>query len=536
MAELWDLYDKNRCKLNKTVHRGDYLNDDEYHLVVNAWIRNKNNEFLITQRSANKSYAFMWETTGGSALAGEDSIDAAAREIKEELGIDIDKSTARLVGTKLRYYKGCPDILDVWIFTSDVKITDVTIQEEEVNDVMWASVDTIKKMKADGKFESNAYFDEVMKTLEDEIYYIGFNANNAICNDSFFKGSITLYPTKEKGNNYYSAKVLEDTKSSEFMQKYHDFVYSKALELQKNNVNTYFICFNEKIRKLCSDMDNINIVRSNSSEVLDMLNNKFKTRDLVKSIVPILNYHILDDTNISYDELKQLVGNSSFVLQAESGAGGDSTYLINNSDDMNLVEDNFIKFCVSKYIKNTPLNTTLIIGKDDIIYLPPSVQLIKVTNHKFKYVGGDFKKIQSLDKKLLDDLKDYSMNIAKKVQKLNYRGVLGIDYVLFNNQIYFMEINPRFQASSFILSLFLQKSDNTDVAKLHYQALINEKLDQVSIKQIDYSFVNCNDLQPFSNLKDYEIIENGYFKDNKSSYYRKVFNRSIIEEDSFEKE
>ena len=29
---------------------------------------------------------------------------------------------------------------------------------------------------------------------------VGFNANNAICNESFFEGSITLYPTNEKGN------------------------------------------------------------------------------------------------------------------------------------------------------------------------------------------------------------------------------------------------------------------------------------------------------------------------------------------------
>ena len=32
--EYWDLYDKNRQKLNKVVKRGDYLKDDEYHLVV----------------------------------------------------------------------------------------------------------------------------------------------------------------------------------------------------------------------------------------------------------------------------------------------------------------------------------------------------------------------------------------------------------------------------------------------------------------------------------------------------------------------
>lgn len=29
--EYWDLYDKDKNKLNKTVKRGDYLSDDEYH-------------------------------------------------------------------------------------------------------------------------------------------------------------------------------------------------------------------------------------------------------------------------------------------------------------------------------------------------------------------------------------------------------------------------------------------------------------------------------------------------------------------------
>ena len=40
MAEYWDIYDKNFEKINKTVKRGDKLEDDEYHLVINAWIVN----------------------------------------------------------------------------------------------------------------------------------------------------------------------------------------------------------------------------------------------------------------------------------------------------------------------------------------------------------------------------------------------------------------------------------------------------------------------------------------------------------------
>lgn len=165
MKEYWDLYDKDRNKLDKVVARGDKLSDDEYHLVVNAWIKNSNNEFLITQRSENKAHPLMWECTGGSALLGETSIDAAIREIKEELGIGIDKSTGKFIGSTLRYYPNCPDILDVWVFESNVKIDDVTIQEEEVNDVMWASAEKIKELYDNGKFESNAYFDDILDSV-----------------------------------------------------------------------------------------------------------------------------------------------------------------------------------------------------------------------------------------------------------------------------------------------------------------------------------------------------------------------------------
>lgn len=156
--ELWDLYDKNRNKLNKVAKRGDYLKDDEFHLVVNAWIINKNGEFLITQRNEYKSHPLMWETTGGSVNLGEDSITGALREVKEELGIDLDISNAKLIGSTTRYYEGCPDILDVWLFESNVLLDEITIQKEEVNDVMWASKEKILELFNNKKFEANAFF------------------------------------------------------------------------------------------------------------------------------------------------------------------------------------------------------------------------------------------------------------------------------------------------------------------------------------------------------------------------------------------
>lgn len=534
--EYWDLYDKDRNKLTKQVKRGEYLNDDEFHLVINAWIKNDNDEFLITQRAANRSHPLKWECTGGSAQAGESSIEAAIREVKEELGIDVSPSNGKLVGTTFRYYKGCPDILDVWIFTSNENIENVTIQEEEVADVKWASIEEIRELFRLGKFEANAMFEKVLLSVTPEpIYYIGFNANNAICNENFFAGSITLYPNKELGNIYYSNKLLNDTKSEDFMKKYRDYIYKTILEIKKNNSNAKFIYFNSKIKKLCSDMEDVDFIEFEKSPIIDKLNNKYYTRELVKDIVPVMDYIWLDKQELKYSYIKKKLSSNKFVIQADVGAGGEETYCIAEEKDMNNVQDSANKYCVSKYLKHIPLNITIIIGEYDTIYLPISAQLISLINNKYKYVGADFVFPKTLDKSIITKIEDYSAKIIDKLKEFGYKGILGIDYILDNNNnLYFMEINPRFQSSSFLISLYLEKYCNTSIAEMYYLAATGKYIGNNYIPDINQSFLNCNINQKFNNYKENEIVDHGYFSENQSSYYRKIFNYSILNNMDFE--
>lgn len=162
LMEYWDLYDENRRKLNKIAVRGSILNDNEFHLVVNVWIKNKNNEFLISRRSKNKSHPLMWETTGGSVLLGEESIDATIREAKEELNVDLDKLKGKLIGSEKRYFKGRNDIIDVWLFESNASLNDIKLQKEEVCDCMWANRERIKELYNKGVFDANPYFEEII--------------------------------------------------------------------------------------------------------------------------------------------------------------------------------------------------------------------------------------------------------------------------------------------------------------------------------------------------------------------------------------
>ena len=83
--ELWDVYDIDRQLTGKVTERvnGKALPQGEYHLVVHIGIFNGKGELLIQQRQPWKAgYPNLWDVSAaGSALAGENSAQAAEREL-----------------------------------------------------------------------------------------------------------------------------------------------------------------------------------------------------------------------------------------------------------------------------------------------------------------------------------------------------------------------------------------------------------------------------------------------------------------------
>ena len=91
--EIWDLYNKEGKKTGRTWERshggGKGIPDGYYHMVVEILVQHVDGTFLLTKRDMNKDvYPGYWEASaGGSAVADEEPLDAAKRELYEETGL-----------------------------------------------------------------------------------------------------------------------------------------------------------------------------------------------------------------------------------------------------------------------------------------------------------------------------------------------------------------------------------------------------------------------------------------------------------------
>ncbi len=157
--ELWDVYDAEGNLTGKTHLRALPLAPDEYHLCVHVWTMNSKGEFLLTKRSGNKSMPGLWESTGGSVTAGEDSFSAALREVREETGIELVPGN----GEFLFRYSGLSFHCDVWLFRQDFDLEQVKLLEGETCGAMAADRERIIELIRNNEFVPYEYIEDFLE-------------------------------------------------------------------------------------------------------------------------------------------------------------------------------------------------------------------------------------------------------------------------------------------------------------------------------------------------------------------------------------
>ena len=92
-----------------------------------------------------------WGVTGGHPKSGETPLQGIITEIKEELGLDFSNENI------IEYDSGCDgkECFKMYFVTKDVNLKDITIQEEELTEVRWFSMEELRHMVEANELNEN---------------------------------------------------------------------------------------------------------------------------------------------------------------------------------------------------------------------------------------------------------------------------------------------------------------------------------------------------------------------------------------------
>ena len=140
--EFNDIYDKNRQLTGRVLRRGEPFRPGEFGLVVCVWVYDGRGNLLLTRRAPGKSFAGTWENSGGAARAGEDSLSAICRELREETGIRAGEEEFEFLGSDRDRYTH----YDFYCLKRTTPLTQIVLLPGETDGVQWASMDQVRHM------------------------------------------------------------------------------------------------------------------------------------------------------------------------------------------------------------------------------------------------------------------------------------------------------------------------------------------------------------------------------------------------------
>ena len=173
IMEYIDIFDENNNPIGIIKEKQQAHEDGNFHRTAHIWIINDKNELLLQKRSATKkTHPNCWDISGaGHIKAGETVIDGAIRELKEELGVEIEEKDLQYI-TTIKSTKN-PKNMEfqyVYLLNCNKKIEEYIFKDGEVSEVKYIFYKDLEKM-VEEKVEGLLIHEEEYKSLFKYIRY-----------------------------------------------------------------------------------------------------------------------------------------------------------------------------------------------------------------------------------------------------------------------------------------------------------------------------------------------------------------------------
>ncbi|MDO6492961.1 MULTISPECIES: NUDIX hydrolase [unclassified Cellulophaga] len=151
MDELIDILDSKGNFTGKTALKSKAHINGWFHQTTHIWFYTNKKEILLQQRAKSKdTFPLLWDiSVAGHIGAGENIIDSALREIKEEIGITVLKTDLLKIGCFKSTQKHSDDLIDcefhhTFICKLKTDLNSLTKQDSEVENLQLKLISDFK--------------------------------------------------------------------------------------------------------------------------------------------------------------------------------------------------------------------------------------------------------------------------------------------------------------------------------------------------------------------------------------------------------
>ncbi len=258
----------------------------------------------------------------------------------------------------------------------------------------------------------------------------------------------------------------------------------KVWQYLKGRTEVYCVCYRaiKKLEEITQRHKDIKLLTS-ASKLKDYFDDKVRVRkNICRQGIDVVYGEIAPLSSARYADLSKRYGNN-LVVQLRQGSSGMNTFLTETYRSFQEVKRvhfssqvNITKF-IPRYSLNINVAILTLNGFPDVVVSRPSVQLVGIkecSTKPFIYCGNDYTAANGLKTETFAKAYGISTQVAQWLKRKGFRGIFGLDLLIDREKVYLLEINPRFQNSTSLLTLMEIKERRLPLVALHILEFMNK--------------------------------------------------------------
>lgn len=369
---------------------------------------------------------------------------------------------------------------------------------------------------------------------------------------NFFESAVTLYGGNNEKNAAFCLTKNYRVNHNHITDEQTDFMVRNQLEMIKENDDVEFMAYNPNLIFDSNNDVEKHTICLNDKKVMRFLDSKISFRKFSEKYVHTLHSELLTGADCRYNKLCQKFSQyNKWIVQSDVASGGYETFILGQENEKRVTErlNDTKEYLVSPYYEaNIPINIHAVIYEKEVLFTQGSIQVMELDGERILYRGADYIAYRKIESHIIKQFTKDVEILCKEIQKLGYRGILGIDAIIVNGIAWILEVNNRFQASTILINKALQEKEMPSLHELNYEAFLlpksrlvdRETLESVNVNYSSYAFVKdtqdyhvANIQHVYKNEKNVvNYIDDGYILEQEAEdeayLFRLIFNTNIV--------